>query len=138
MEGTAESLIVPRVNDQPKESQLVLFESDSDSVLPDILPFHQLWDGKSKKQTKGGAVSHGARVMDEAFFPLERGEIKAELDFELGVLLGAYTGFRTRADHKQPGEISQVYHSRFARYTIPWLGMYTRGANRALGARENT
>ena len=28
-------------------------------------------------------------LWDEAFFPLERGEIKAELDFELGVLLGA-------------------------------------------------
>ena len=73
MEGTAESLIVPRVNDQPKESQLVLFESDSDSVLPDILPFHQLWDGKSKKQTKGGAVSHGARVMGRGVFSIGAG-----------------------------------------------------------------
>ena len=90
MEGTGQSLLITKEGEIPKDNQLVLFGSEPDSILPAILPFNRMWDGRSKKTTRGGAVSHGVRIADEAFFPIEKGELEVELKFDLGMLLRAY------------------------------------------------
>ena len=90
MEGVGQSPVITAESEKIEESQLVLFESDKDSIFPDILPYQQMWDGRSKKTTRGGAVSHGVRIADEAFFPIEKGELEVELKFDLGMLLRAY------------------------------------------------
>ena len=89
MEGVGQSPIIKKEGRIPKDDQLVLFDAEPDSILPNFLPFH-MWDGRSKKTTKSGAVSHGARIADEAFFPVETGELKVELKFDLGMLLRAF------------------------------------------------
>ena len=90
MEGVGQSPVITAESEKIEESQLVLFESDKDSIFPDILLYQQMWDGRSKKTTRGGAVSHGVRIADEAFFPIEKGELEVELKFDLGMLLRAH------------------------------------------------
>ena len=90
MDGAGQSPVIIPNSEQIQASQLTLWEAENDSILPDYLPYHILWDGRSKKTTKSGAVSHGVRIADEAFFPLEKGETKVELKFDLGMLLRAF------------------------------------------------
>lgn len=90
MEGTGQSPIMIPNSEQTQASQLTLWESEPDSILPDTLPYHLLWDGRSNKTTKSGAISHGVRILDEGFFPFEKGETKVELKFDLGMLLRAF------------------------------------------------
>ena len=90
MEGTGQSLLIAKEGEIPKDNQLVLFDPEPDSILPAILPFNRMWDGRSKKTTRKGAVSHGVRLADEAFFPVSTGEHTAELRFDLGMLLQAF------------------------------------------------
>ena len=84
--------ISPGVHDPDTEikcEQLILFEQPG--VLPTVLPFSQsLWNGRGKKTTKSGAVSHAVRLIDEAFYGLETGEMKVEIKIDLSILLQAF------------------------------------------------
>ena len=90
MDGAGQSPVIIPNSEQIQADQLTLWEHENDSILPDYVPYHLLWDGRSKKTTKSGAVSHGVRIADEAFFPFEKREKKVELKFDLGMLLRAF------------------------------------------------
>ena len=89
MEGAGQSPVIIPNSEQIQADQLTLWQDENDSILPDYVPYHRLWDGRSTKTTKSGAVSHGVRIADEAFFPFKKGETKVELKFDLGMLLKA-------------------------------------------------
>ena len=97
MEGTGQSPVIISDVESPNESQLTLFPEENNSILPAILPYHRLWDGRTPTRTRSGAVSHGERIADEAFFPLEQGDINAHLKFDLGMLLRALNPDLTEA-----------------------------------------
>ena len=91
MEG-ASDLPVGTHDDQVKTEQLVFWSSEDEqesSFLPNVLPWHRMWDGISPT-TKSGAVSFGERIADEAFMALAPGEIIVELKVEFGVLIRAF------------------------------------------------
>ena len=84
LDGTGE---LPIIHDEiPTIDQLEFWEEDS--ALPNILPWHRLWNGISHT-TKSGAVSHGACIADEVFMALAPKQRVDLQKWDLGTLLRA-------------------------------------------------